>query len=409
MPTVHLSAVQTQLHDSPARFRYVVSGRRVGKTIWLIIELALAASRKPRSVNWYIAPTYTMARDIAWQTLLDLLPSRLVRKTNSSRLQITLNNGATISLKGVDNPQSLRGRGLDFAALDEYAMHESNVWPEVIRPMLATSQGRACFGSTPMGFNHAYDLFQRTQSGEMGDEWQSWMFTTAQGGFVSASELAAARRELDPRIFRQEFEASFEALVGRVYSNFERLAHCRDIDEVCGQGEVLIGMDFNVNPMTFVIGHAVNADTLYISDAVEIPSSNTQEACDEIKVRYPQRRIIVCPDPSGRNRTTASLNTNFTILEAAGFVVDAPNRAPMVTDRVNAVQSLLRSADQSVRLYVHPRAGALIRTLEGQQYKVGTSIPAKTGLDHAGDALGYLVWQQFNVLHLPWSEARVRF
>jgi hypothetical protein len=37
--------------------------------------------------------------------------------------------------------------------------------------------------------------------------------------------------------------------------------------------------------------------------------------------------------------------------------------------------------------------------LDGQTYKKDTSIPDKTlGLDHPVDALGYLVWQRFNLL-----------
>jgi hypothetical protein len=48
---------------------------------------------------------------------------------------------------------------------------------------------------------------------------------------------------------------------------------------------------------------------------------------------------------------------------------------------------------------VHPRATALIRALDGLTYKDGTSIPDKaSGLDHLPDALGYLVWQRFNLL-----------
>ena len=70
-------------------------------------------------------------------------------------------------------------------------------------------------------------------------------------------EVEFARRELDPRIFRQEYEASFETLQGRVYSNFHRDLNVSDVEDVCG--DVLVGMDFNVNPMAFCVFWTVTA------------------------------------------------------------------------------------------------------------------------------------------------------
>ena len=142
-------------------------------------------------------------------------------------------------------------------------------------------------------------------------------------------------------------------------------------------------------------------DECHVLDALEVPSSNTEEVAAEYRARFPGRRIIVCPDPSGRARKSSAPvgQTDFTILERAGFEVRAPNAAPPVVDRVNNVQAMLCSADGRRRVKVHPRAHTLIRSLDGLTYKEGTSQPDKTlGLDHLPDALGYLLWQEFNVL-----------
>ena len=401
-----LSAKQKLVFRHPARFRVLVAGRRFGKSYMAVLLLLYEALEEPDAIVWYIAPTYRQGKEILWKMLKKLVPLEYVYTLNETDLSMQLRNGSVIAIKGSDNPDSLRGVGLRFAALDEYAYQEADTWFEVVRPMLAIGGGRSLFITTPNGLNWAYDLYLMGTGKD--DEFQSWQFTTLEGGLVPQKEIDHARRHMSLRQFKQEFEASFETLSGRVYSNFERGVHLREMADP--GGELLVGLDFNVNPMTAVIGVSVGPTDLYVMDALEIMSSNTQEVVDELKARYPNRPIFVCPDPSGKARTTASSSTNFTILEEAGFTVDVPAKAPAIADRVNAVQAMLRTANGDVHLWVHPRATALVRSFDGQQYKQGTSIPDKTGgLDHAADAVGYLVWQQFNLLRGAWKETSVRY
>lgn len=399
---IELTDPQADVFESDARFRVLVAGRRFGKTHLSAVELAVAAGEKPRAVCWYVAPTYRMAKEIAWDAIKRIIPrSQWAKKPNETELSVELINGSRISLKGADNPDSLRGLGLDFVVCDEFAMLSAPLWEEVIRPALADRQGRALFVGTPMGYNFAYDLYLRGVRND--PDWRSWSYTTLQGGNVPPQEVEAARTSMDARRFRQEFEASFETLQGRVYDNFARATvpdgnvdpNIRDVG-----GDLLVGQDFNVNPMATVL--AVKAgDECHVIDALEIPTSNTEEVAAEVRRRYPGRRVIVCPDPSGRSRKTSAVAgvTDFTILERHGFTVDAPMAAPPVVDRINAVQAMLKDATGRRRLKVHPKAAALIRALDGLTYKDGTSIPDKSlGLDHLTDALGYLVWQRFNLL-----------
>ena len=397
MPHFDLQGLQGEIYADPSRFRVVVAGRRSGKTFGECLALYTRAANKANARCWYVAPTYRMARDIAWPTLKSIVDrAHLAKPPNESQLRMELANGAEIALKGADDPDRLRGPGLDFAALDEFAWINPYAW-DVLRPALADRQGKALFTTTPAGFNWAYDTFLKGQEGE--DGWRSWQFTTAEAGIVPLEEVEAAKRELDPRIFRQEYEASFETLQGRVYSNFDRELNVSE-DAVDTGGDILIGQDFNINPMASVVAVRVG-DECHVIDALEVPSSNTEEIAQEYKERYKGRRVIVCPDPSGKQRRSSAPvgQTDFTILKRAGFEVRAPAAAPLVVDRVNNVQALLCNAEGRRRLKVHPRAHALIRSLEGLTYKEGTSQPDKgLGLDHLADALGYLLWQEFNTL-----------
>ena len=407
--TVSLTPVQSEIFTHPARFRVAVAGRRSGKTTLMVVDSSLAALQIPRAVVWYVAPTYRMAKEISWDMYKRFIPRYYLKHApNESELSFRFVNDSRLVLKGADNPDSLRGAGLDYLAADEFAMIDPKAWTEVLRPALADKQGRALFGTTPKGLNWAYDLF--LQGIERSAQWASWQITTAQGGIVSEEELAAARASMDLRTYRQEFEASFESLSGRVYDAFDRNEHVKQSVMDTG-AELYIGMDFNINPMTAVV--AVKAgDQCHVIDAIELMTSHTQEMADVLKSRYPGRRIIVYPDPSARSRHTNApgSQTDFTILQNAGFVVDAPAKAPLVKDRVNATNALFKDANGRVRCIIHPRAAKLVRALDGLVYREDTNVPDKSsGLDHITDALGYMIWQRFNLLQQGWRPVRVRY
>jgi hypothetical protein len=403
------------------RFRVLIAGRRFGKTYLACVELLIAATSRAKSLCWYVAPTYRMAKDIAWDTLKELIPPELLAgKPNESTLTIRLVNGSRIQLKGAEHPNRLKGRSLWFVVLDEFAQMVVKVWQEAIRPSLADLRGSALFISTPMGFNWAYDLFQDGQDAIKVD-WISFQFTTIDGGRVTPDEIAEAQAILDARVFRQEFLASFETLAGRVYDAFARAVHVAAttadlalVDDP-GNGDVLVGMDFNVNPMTAVLAwmyREPNTQRLWchIFDVIELMASNTEEMAAELERRYPRslpadkapRRLVICPDPSGNARKTSAPagQTDFTILERHGFLVRAESKAPLVVDRINNTQANLRDAAGKPHLRVHPRCKSLIKAWEGLTYKEGTNQPDKaSGLDHVCDATDYLLWELFNRLN----------
>ena len=108
-----------------------------------------------------------------------------------------------------------------------------------------------------------------------------------------------ARAQMDARIFRQEFEASFEALSGRVYSNFERHVHVVDDLAENDDAEIYVGMDFNVNPMTAIIAQRREPDVLLVLDAIEVETSNTTELAQELRRLEPRTQFIYVGTRSG--------------------------------------------------------------------------------------------------------------
>jgi len=385
-----LSLAQQSIVEAPQRFKVVIAGRRFGKTHLSIRELCFNA-KEPDKTVWYIAPTYRQAKMITWKKLRNkLIDLKWAKKINETELSIELKNGSTISLKGADNYDSLRGIGLDYLVIDEFADVTPEAWYETLRPTLSDKMGGALFIGTPKGLGGlGHDLY--TMSNEFPDEWKSFQYTTLDGGNVLPEEVEAARRTLDEKVFRQEYLASFETFSGRIFYAFDRTYNVIKWEGVTPR-DIHIGMDFNIDPITAVVAVKLN-NILHIIDEIKIYGSNTDEMVQEIKTRFPEKNIICYPDPAGAARKTSAGNrTDHTILRTAGFQVKAPSRHNPVRDGVNAVNAKLRSSSGITTLFFDPTVKYAIECLEKQTYKTGTSIPDKdSGFDHMNDALRYMV------------------
>ena len=396
---MQLTLPQSEIFLSPSRFRSVVAGRRFGKSYLAAAELLKAAISGKNKNCFYCCPTYGMAKEIQWDMLIQMIPDEYVIKTNETSLTVKLINGSTIALKGAEKPNNLRGRALDFVVLDEFADMRPEAWFEVLRPSLSDrhsedSPTRALFIGTPKGRNHFYDLWAKGVDGA--DEWDSFQYTTIEGGNVSASEIEQAKADLDERTFNQEYCAQFVTYAGLIYYNFERASSVIKYED---DGGVLhIGMDFNTDPMSAVIALR-KGNSLICIDEIIIYGSNTDEMVKEIHQRYPNRQIIIYPDPAARQRkTSAGGRTDLSILQNAGFMTKAKQSHPAVRDRINAVNSRLKSGSGERHLFLTDKCKQAIKSLERQTYKEGTSQPNKDdGYDHANDALGYMVEHLFPI------------
>jgi hypothetical protein len=394
-----LRHAQGQVFSSTARFRVLVAGRRFGKSYLSCIELLRGAINKPSETYFYCAPTYRMAKDIAWKLLKQLVPKQWLKSKNESDLKLELVNGSMIELKGTENAMALRGRSLSGVVLDEAAFMDPGVWFEVLRPALADKQGWALFISTPEGTaSWFYDLWNYAEE-EGGADWQRWSYTTIQGGNVPPEEVEAARSQLDPRTFRQEFEASFENLSGLVAISFADANISKDVKDLPVL-PLLLGVDFNVDPMTGICA-VKKGDVLWIFDEIIMTGgATTWDFCEEVQNRYGvDRRIISCPDPTGGARKTQGVGTtDHSILRKSGFTVSTPRAPWKIRDKITCVNTALLDATGTRRMFIHPRCKELIKALRTLTYAPSTGLPNKNlGVDHAFDALGYLCLQVFNL------------
>jgi hypothetical protein len=276
---------------------------------------------------------------------------------------------------------------VDFLVLDEAAdvPNLENTWQAVLRPTLSDREGHALIVGSPKGRNYFYDLFCQT-----GPEWKNFQYTTLQGGRVSAEEIESARRDLDERTFKQEYEAAWVNYAGLIYynlseNNIKSMPVPQNVPLVCGG-------DFNVNPIVATIGFQ-HANGIHVFDEVQIYGSDTYELVSEIQSRYPHNKKIFYPDASGaQRRTSAGGVTDHIILKNAGYDLRVGSINPSVKDRIAAVNSALKSSTGEIKLTIDPGCKKLLECLRKQTYKENTQVPDKDGgFDHMNDALGYCV------------------
>lgn len=202
-PKMH--AAQRDIAANDARFRVLAAGRRWGKSRLgsaLCVAEALQGGRA-----WWVAPSYPVA-NVGWRMIKRLaspIPNvnvRLVDKT------IEFANGGEVRVRSADNPDSLRGEGLDLVVLDECAFIKEEAWMEALRPALSDRLGRAVFISTPKGRGWFWKLYTLGQDPQQA-EYASWQLPTSSNPFIEPTEIDAARQSLPERIYRQEYLAEF--------------------------------------------------------------------------------------------------------------------------------------------------------------------------------------------------------
>ena len=206
---VKLHDKQLEVFNDKTRFKVVAAGRRFGKSrlaAWMLLIEALQSTSKD---VFYVAPTYQQARDILWG-LLKELGHDVIKSAHENTSVLTLVNNRKIYLKGADRPDTLRGVGLAFVVIDEYADIKPNVWEQILRPALADVQGKALFIGTPKGRNHFYEIYKYAET-QKDVQWKSFHYSSYDNPLIPASEIEAAKISMSSFAFRQEFLASFEA------------------------------------------------------------------------------------------------------------------------------------------------------------------------------------------------------
>lgn len=417
---------QYRLWRSLKRFNVNPAGRRSGKTELAkrkIIRRAMRGTEYDDPRFFAAAPTRDQAKRIYWDDLKRLTPAWIMsRQPNESDLIIYMKTGASVHVLGMDKPERIEGSPWDGGILDEYGNMKKSTWPEHVRPALADRHGWCDLIGVPEGRNHYYDIYKQAQEDVTG-EWGHFWWLSAD--ILDEQEIVAAKEDLDELTYQQEYEASFINFTGRVYYPFFDYTHCAKIIYNPDQ-PLIFCFDFNVDPgvaavcqekaikdlatNAILIGETVTG----VIGEVYIPrNSNTPMVCRKLISDWGNHRgkIYIYGDATGGARKTAAiagsdwdlvkklLNDHF---GADRVYFKVPRENPSERDRVNSVNSRLKTMNGKVRLLVDPnKAPHVVRDFEGVKCVEGGSgeIDKKDNpeLTHLSDSIGYYIHKEFPV------------
>lgn len=404
--------MQLAFHNSRVRYRVAALGRQAGKSTMCLNEILRKAWENPGTRYWFISPTYSQASK-QYRRMVHILSSCPGVIDDNVSLRIRLINQSEIEFKSGQVFDNLRGDTLHGVVIDEVRDQHPDLWPMVIKPMLATTKGWAAFVSTPNGFDAFYDLWARAQVDHW---WEGFQAPSTCNPMIGEAELEEAKRMMSEPKFAQEYLAEFRDITsGKAYFSFGT-HNMRESNPFAVNGNpvsewmpIHLYCDFNVFPISWTMhqfshgyGHH-QFDEIFIEDR-----SDTYEAALEFVERFkklPKIRanpqVIICGDASGNSMKTSSVgSSDYDILKKVlkdnGISFDdvTPKSNPGVKDRVNTVNARLLAADKSVRFTLNPKkCPNTMKDFQRVVWKKGTSAildqMKNPMLTHLSDSVGY--------------------
>jgi hypothetical protein len=390
--------------NSLALHNIVAAGRRSFKTETAKRKTVMRAMARVGNY-FYAAPTREQAKRIAWEDFKALTKGlRGQSSVNESFLILHLRNGSTIHVIGMDKPERIEGTPWHGGVMDEYGNMKPQAWSNHVQPVTADTRAWVDFIGVPEGRNHYYELAEYAQHSSD----PNWRFFTWKSADVLPEDIiVAAKRSLDIKTFRQEYEASFETSGAMVYYSFadENVTQCA-FDRLA---KTWITWDFNYSesPLACMIVQdksTGSARRLEVVKEFVYPNTNTEEMCRTVLTFLQQQQffgtLTITGDYAGRRRESNSSFTDYQIIENVlkpynPRIVTRPTSS--IKDRVTSLNAMLCNAEGKRRIFVDAECKAVIADLHKVTWKSsGEGLESKDkALTHASDALSYLTYNEF--------------
>ena len=367
---------QQDFHNSPFRFSLIVGGRRVGKSKMALMELVRHCLETPKAMAWWVAPTFTMAREVGWEEFKEykdvLEPA--IDTIHETLLRVRFKNGSQMYFKGADNERSLRGRGLTYLVMDEAAFIEPHIWSRALRPALSDRQGKCLLISTPNGRNWFYD---QAAFASNKDTWGYGHWPTQMNPLISESELMEAAATVSEMDFRQEYMAEFVSKEGMVYDDFNEE---NIVDQVVGKDlkdyDIYLGIDFgyaNPSAICFMAVDPLGNEVIQF-DEIYVARTNMDDIIAMIVATLrnydidPSMVRALFTDPAGNAAELSSGISPVDSLRMCDHRFKVHNKGSEIAPGIAKVRSFVRASDGKRKYFVTNNCMETIRSISGYTY-----------------------------------------
>lgn len=415
--------------DLTSRFKGYSGPIGSGKSFALVYEALFLSRMNPGLLGLVAAPTYRMLQDSTQRTFFEVLATENIDYTfrkQENRLRLTA-TGSDIIFRTLENPERLRGANLAWFALDELTYATEDAWTRILGRLRHPQARRLCGCAvwTPKG----YDWVQRRFVEQRNPEYRLIRATPKENTHLPPDFYDQLREAYADRFYRQEVLGEYlDIFGGNAYYAFAE-ENLSEVQYTSGLG-LCWALDFNVDPMCSLIcqieeikprsWHPGNSSlkTLRVLDEIVLSDSNTEAAVEEFIQRTAMFTRFQSPipvtiygDASGNSRSTKSSRTDYQVIQEI-FRHDGryrialrQNKAnPLVRDRVNTMNNMLKSASGSRNVLIHPKCKELIQDLRQVRWRRDSAGNPTGDLDksdpqrtHVSDALSYLVAQEWGL------------
>jgi hypothetical protein len=392
--------------DTATQILGISAGYGAGKTRALCAKAVMLAAANQGFIGAVMEPTGPLIRDI-WQTDFESFLEAYeipytFRASPLPEYMLHLPGGDTkILCRSFENWSRIIGLNLAWVLADEIDTVTPSIankaFPKILGRLRSGNVRQFGAASTPEGFRWMWNTFGSDEAKARPDRHLIKM-RTVDNPHLPPDFIERLEANYDPSLLRAYLDGEFVNLTtGQVYDRFDRAKHVVSELPDTDREPLRVGVDFNVGNMSAVIAIRLGSSLLVIDEIAG--AHDTDALAQEVVRRYPHRRMYAYPDASGGNRSTNASQTDVQILESYGMSNQSPRANPPVRDRVAAVQALLENGKGQVRLQVSETCKRVIECLELQCYTDRGEPDKDAGFDHMNDALGYLVWREFNPLH----------
>jgi PBSX family phage terminase large subunit len=393
--------------DDQTQIIGISAGYGAGKTRALAAKAVTLAAANQGFIGCVMEPTGPLIRDI-WQNDFEQFLEHYeipytFRASPLPEYMLHLPGGDTkILCRSFENWSRIIGLNLAWVLADEIdtvtPAIANKAFPKILGRLRSGNVRQFGAASTPEGFRWMWTTFG-SEDAQTRQDRKLIKMRSVDNPHLPPDFIERLEANYDPTLLKAYLDGEFVNLTtGTVYDRFDRSKHVISKLPDTEREPLRVGVDFNVGNMSAVIGVKLN-NSLFVIDEIS-GAHDTDSLAQQIKARYPDRRIYVYPDASGGNRSTNASQTDIQILESYGMANQSPRANPPVRDRVSAVQALLENGKGQVRLQISTTCKRMIECLELQCYTEKGDPDKDSGHDHMNDALGYLVWREFNPLHM---------